>query len=103
LFSRYYEEFKIDRKTGESNLTQFYLLVSESALLMSKAVWLRLSFPFSGAEPHCIMFHHFSCKAVNGTEYNVNIDQSGDISLAHQNIKAQKHKLPIVNLKNVVL
>lgn len=28
LFSRYYEEFEIDRVTGESNLTQMYLQVS---------------------------------------------------------------------------
>ena len=28
LFSRYYEEFQINRKTGESNLTQLYLQVS---------------------------------------------------------------------------
>lgn len=33
LFYRYYEEFKIDKKTGESNLTQMYLQVSEGSLI----------------------------------------------------------------------
>ena len=28
FFSRYYEEFEINKKTGESNLTQIYLEVS---------------------------------------------------------------------------
>lgn len=36
--SRYYEEFKIDRTSGESNLTQMYLLVSLGSPVLSKAV-----------------------------------------------------------------
>lgn len=33
---RYYEDFKIDRKTGEANLTQIYLQVLSILILVSK-------------------------------------------------------------------
>lgn len=45
LFSRYYEEFGIDKKTGESNLTQIYLEVK----------WL------SGRRPSQFFFTNTTC------------------------------------------
>lgn len=38
IFFRFYEDFKIDRETGESNLTQIYLMVSEGSPVVAVSV-----------------------------------------------------------------
>lgn len=87
----------IDRKTGESNLTQIYLMVSRGSSVLSKAVsvsddTLSVELSMSGT---ALSFHSCLCKAINRREYNIIVHQSGKLSLPHQNIKAQEHKSSI--------